>query len=138
VARLAVPRLGESWIVLSGASGRTLAFAPGHTNGSALPGAAGAAIVSGHRDSHFARLRELVVDDDIVVERPDGTTVHFRVDDLRIADSRSDRLRDPGVGRSLVLVTCWPFDALTAGGPLRFVATAHADGVRLAGTRSSR
>ena len=130
VARITVPRLGESWIVLSGASGRTLAFGPGHTDGSALPGEAGAAIVSGHRDSHFAALRALRVSDEIVVTRPDGARVHYRVDELRVADSRSARLRDPGIGRSLLLVTCWPFDALTAGGPLRFVASASAVDVR--------
>lgn len=125
VARIAIPRLGAAWIVLSGASGRTLAFGPGHTDGSALPGRLGAAIVSGHRDTHFSVLRGLQIGDLIAVERPDGATVEYRVEDLRIADARSDRLRDPGVGRSLVLVTCWPFDALTAGGPLRWVATAH-------------
>jgi sortase A len=137
VARLTLPRLGASWIVLSGASGRTLAFGPGHTDGSALPGETGAAIVSGHRDSHFARLRELALGDEITVERPDGSTVRYRVDELRVADSRSDRLRDPGVGRSLVLVTCWPFDALRAGGPLRFVAIAHADEAPLRDPQSS-
>jgi sortase A len=138
VARITVPRLGASWIVLSGASGRTLAFGPGHTDGSALPGEAGAAIVSGHRDTHFASLRALRVRDEIVVTRPDGTRVRYRVDDLRVADSRSTLLRDPGIGRSLLLVTCWPFDALTAGGPLRFVASASADDVRLAEDESPR
>lgn len=138
VARITLPRLGASWIVLSGASGRTLAFGPGHTDGSALPGEAGAAIVSGHRDSHFASLRALRIADEIVVERPDGARVHYRVDDLVVADSRSARLRDPGIGRSLLLVTCWPFDAATSGGPLRYVASATADDVRLAKNESLR
>jgi sortase A len=137
VARLTAPRLGEAWIVLAGSSGRTLAFGPGHTDGSALPGEIGAAIVSGHRDTHFARLRELRVGDEVLVERPDGTRIHYRVDDLRVADSRSDHLRDPGVGRSLVLVTCWPFDALTTGGPLRFVATAHAEHTSMSAAKGS-
>jgi sortase A len=100
VARITLPRLGASWIVLSGSSGRTLAFGPGHTDGSALPGEAGAAIVSGHRDTHFSSLRELRVDDEIVVERPDGARVRYRVDELRVADSRRARLRDPGIGRA--------------------------------------
>jgi sortase A len=126
VARITVPRLGASWIVLSGASGRTLAFGPGHSDGSALPGEAGAAIVSGHRDTHFASLRALQIADEIVVERPDGNRVRYRVDELEVADSRSARLRDPGIGRSLLLVTCWPFDALSAGGPMRFIASASA------------
>ena len=103
-----------------------------------MPGEAGAAIVSGHRDTHFASLRALQVSDEIIVTRPDGTRVHYRVDELRVADSRGARLRDPGIGRSLLLVTCWPFDALTAGGPLRYIASASADDVRLAETESPR
>jgi sortase A len=130
VARITLPRLGTSWIVLSGASGRTLAFGPGHTDGSALPGEVGAAIVSGHRNTHFASLRALQVADEIIVERPDGTRIHYHVDELRVADSRSTRLRDPGIGRSLLLVTCWPFDAPTSGGPLRLIASASADAAR--------
>jgi sortase A len=136
VARITLPRLDASWIVLSGSSGRTLAFGPGHTDGSALPGEAGAAIVSGHRDTHFSSLRELRVGDGIVVERPDGARVRYRVDELRVADSRRARLRDPGIGRSLLLVTCWPFDAATSGGPLRFVVSASADDLQLAGNAS--
>ncbi len=136
VARITLPRLGASWIVLSGSSGRTLAFGPGHTDGSALPGEAGAAIVSGHRDTHFSSLRELRVEDEIVVERPDGARVHYRIDELQVADSRSARLRDPGIGRSLLLVTCWPFNAATSGGPLRFVVSASADDLQLAGNAS--
>ena len=130
LARITVPRLGTSWIVLSGASGRTLAFGPGHTDGSALPGEVGAAIVSGHRDTHFASLRRLQVADEIIIERPDGVRIAYRVDELQVADSRNTRLRDPGIGRSLLLVTCWPFDAPTSGGPLRLIASASAEPAR--------
>ena len=41
VARLAVPALGVDEIVLAGASGRTLAFGPGHMDGTAAAGAPG-------------------------------------------------------------------------------------------------
>ena len=41
VARLEVPRLGIDEIVLAGGSGRTLAFAPGHVDGTAAPGSRG-------------------------------------------------------------------------------------------------
>jgi sortase A len=52
--------------------------------------------------------------------------VRYRIDDLSVADSRTARLRAAGSGRALVLVTCWPFGALTPGGPLRYVVTARA------------
>jgi sortase A len=123
VARLVIPGRDTSLIVLAGSSGRTLAFGPGHTQGSAPPGAAGTAIVSGHRDTHFAVLRDLRLGDELLVERPDGEVVRYRVEDLQIADSRSAKLRAETSDRVLLLVTCWPFDALVPGGPLRYVVT---------------
>src|SRR5262249_27448773 len=37
VARIEFPRQRESYIVLAGASGRTMAFGPGHVDGTATP-----------------------------------------------------------------------------------------------------
>ena len=43
---------------------------------------------------------------------------------MEVADSREAGLRiEPGQKR-LSLVTCYPFNALAAGGPLRYVVTA--------------
>lgn len=124
VARLVFPRLETSFVVLSGASGRTLAFGPGHTTGSAQPGGRGTAIISGHRDTHFALLRSLVPGDVVEVERPDGGIARYRVHGAEVLDSRNGGLRAEPEGSTLVLVTCWPFDALRPGGPFRYVVTA--------------
>lgn len=126
VARIEIPRLATRFVVLSGATGRTLAFAPGHSEGSALPGAVGTAIVSGHRDTHFAALRELRRGDELRVERADGIVVRYMVESLEVADARTSRIGIAAGGRWLVLVTCWPFDAAVPGGPLRYVAVARA------------
>jgi sortase A len=127
VARLRLPRLDASLIVLSGASGRTLAFGPGHTQGSSLPGEMGTSIVSGHRDTHFEVLREVRRGDEVVVERTGGELVRYRVEGLDVVDSRTTGLGADEDGRALVLVTCWPFDALRPGGPWRYVVTARAE-----------
>jgi len=126
VARLRIPRLDASLVVLSGASGRTLAFGPGHTQGSSLPGEGGTSVVSGHRDTHFEVLRELRRGDELLVERGDGVSVRYRVEALEVVDSRGAGVRAAGDERALVLVTCWPFDALNPGGPWRYVVTARA------------
>ncbi len=42
-----------------------------------------------------------------------------------VLDSRSERLTTNQAEASLLLVTCYPFDALLPGGPLRFVVTAR-------------
>ena len=53
-------------LVLAGASGRTLAWGPGHLDGSAPPGAAGNAVLSAHRDTHFRFLQRVVPGDPLV------------------------------------------------------------------------
>ena len=125
VARLTVPAHGVDVIVLAGASGRTLAFGPGHAAGSAMPGAAGTAIVTAHRDTHFAFLARVRAGEIVVVQVPGRPPAAFRVSDTAVVDARTAAvLNDDGVS-TLVLLTCYPFDAVTAGGPLRYVVTAE-------------
>ncbi len=126
VARLRAPRLGIERIVLEGDSGRTLAFGPGHSPSSAAPGTHGVTVLSAHRDTHFAFLRDLASGDHIALDTPRGTR-HYRIDDLRVFDVRDGQAHIAHDRDGLVLVTCFPFDALVPGGPLRYVVSAVAD-----------
>jgi sortase A len=126
VARLRVPAHGVDLIVLSGVSGRTLAFGPGHAPDSALPGAPGTEIVTAHRDTHFRFLERVRRGDEVFVEAPGGPIVRFLVQELSVVDSRSAVIHRNPRTAALVLMTCYPFDALVAGGPLRYVVTARA------------
>jgi sortase A len=130
VARLVVPRLEVDLFVLAGANGRTIAFGPGHVFGTPRPGEAGNSAIGGHRDTHLAFLRDLGIGTELVVERPDGARRRYRVDWTSVLDKREVWvLKNEGPTR-LTLITCYPFDALRAGGPLRYVVTASAiDGV---------
>ena len=126
IARLSLGGSRPDLFVLAGASGRTLAFGPGHHDDSALPGTDGNAVLSAHRDTHFRALRDLAVGDELAVERPDGVVVVYRVQQVSVVDRRDVVLpRDPGLPM-LTLVTCWPFDAVAAGTPLRYVVVATA------------
>lgn len=126
IARLRAPAQGTNVLVLAGASGRTLAFGPGHLDGSALPGDTGNAVITAHRDTHFGFLRAVATGDELVVERADGAERRFRIRDAYVADHRHLRIaRDTDVP-TLTLVTCYPFDALAPGGPLRYVVVAEA------------
>ncbi|MGH7305397.1 MAG: class GN sortase [Candidatus Rokuibacteriota bacterium] len=126
VARLWVPAHGVDLIVLAGVSGRTLAFGPGHAPDSALPGTPGTEIVTAHRDTHFRFLERVRHGDEILVEAPGRSLTRFRVQEISIVDSRSAVIRAEPRAPALVLMTCYPFDALVPGGPLRYVVTAHA------------
>ena len=130
VAKLYAPAQGTELLVLAGASGRTLAWGPGLLDGTARPGERGNAVVSAHRDTHFRFLAHASVGDPLVVERPDGVRVTYRIVTTRVADaSRLAIPRDADVP-TLTLVTCWPFDAIAPGGTLRYVVVAQADGGR--------
>ena len=127
VARITVPGRGIERFVLAGANGRTIAFGPGHVFGTPLPGAAGNSVIGAHRDTHFAFLRALRPGEDIVIQKSAATTRRYRVSGAEIVDKSETRVlaQPPGETR-LTLITCYPFDALRAGGPLRYVVTAQA------------
>ena len=92
--------------------------------GTPLPGAAGNSVIGGHRDTHLAFLRNVKRGETLTVERADGTHTDYRVTDLDVLDKRDTWVtRNEGPSR-LTLITCWPFDALRAGGPERYVVIA--------------
>ena len=125
VARLTA-RSGEiDLIVLAGGSGRTLAFGPGHLSASALPGTPGNAVIAGHRDTHFRFLEDLKPGELLNVESSDRRRHVYKVVNIEIVDSRKGSLLLDTEAAFLSLVTCYPFDARAAGGPLRYVVTAR-------------
>jgi sortase A len=125
IARLIVPRHRIDEIVLAGANGRTLAFGPAYHEDSAKPGTMGVSIITGHRDTHFRFLSRLEPGDRIDVETPQGTLVSYRVLGNSVVDSRLPFLVSEEDGNTLLLVTCYPFDTLVPGGPLRYVVMAE-------------
>lgn len=125
VARLSARGGDVELIVLEGGSGRTLAFGPGHMSTSVMPGERGNSIVAGHRDTHFQFLQYLQKGEAIRVDTPDGRGHLFAVTNIDVVDSRRGSiLLDTDVAM-LSLVTCYPFNARTPGGPMRYVVTAE-------------
>ena len=125
VARLTARSGAVDLIVLAGGSGRTLAFGPGHLSASALPGETGNAVIAGHRDTHFQFLKDVRRGELFNVESSNGSQHLYEVVELEIVDSRKASLLLDSNAAVLSLVTCYPFDARAAGGPLRYVVTAR-------------
>lgn len=122
IAILEVPRLGLREIVLEGSSGRNLAFGPTLVNTGQLDQSSDR-VLSGHRDTHFSFLKELKTGD-LLRLRTTTEIRDYRVSWQEAVDSRQQQLViDDSVDR-LTLLTCYPFDTTTAGGPLRWVVTA--------------
>lgn len=126
VARLSTADGNIDLIVLAGGSGRTLAFGPAHLSASAMPGDAGNTIIAGHRDTHFNFLKDLRPGQTLVLETPGGSKVLYQVVSLEVVDSRRAGLLLEAPIPVLSLVTCYPFDSVETGGPLRFVVTGRA------------
>lgn len=124
VARMRVPALDLDFIVLSGGTGNALAFGPSHQPVSAQPGSPGHVILGGHRDTHFSFLQEFPRGGEIQVQGTDGRWRVYEATEFEVADVRRDRLMLDEAGHRLTLVTCFPFDAMDPGGPLRYVVDA--------------
>ena len=124
VARLIAPAQRADLLVLAGANGRTIAFGPGHLDGTPLPGGAGNSVIGGHRDTHLAFLRDVKRGETFTVERANGARTDYRVTDLDVLDKRDTWVTNNEGPSRLTLITCWPFDALRAGGPQRYVVIA--------------
>jgi sortase A len=124
IARIRVPQRNIELYVLDNASPRALAFGPAHVGGTAMPASAGNTVIVAHRDTHFAFLRELRVDEEIEVEASRGARARYRVRDVAVVDQGESRVLDPADSSQLTLVTCFPFDAVLPGTRLRYVVIA--------------
>ena len=124
VARIDVPRLNRSAVVLHGDSGEALAFGPGHVGGTPEPGRRGTAVYLAHRDTHFAFLGRLRPGDAVEVTRRDGRRFRYRVARARVAHRYASGVDAASPGERLVLATCWPLDGRTRG-PLRYLVEAE-------------
>ena len=125
VARLMVPSRRVDLYVLDNASARALAFGPAHVGGTAAPGSFGNSVLVAHRDTHFSFLRHVERGDEVVVETSGGRRIRYRVSEVTIMDKDEARVMDEPGAPQLTLVTCYPFDAVRPGTPLRYVVVAE-------------
>ncbi|NVK21913.1 MAG: class GN sortase [Kangiellaceae bacterium] len=127
IAKLNIPTLNIEQIVLSGASGRNLAFGPGLLLSSDSPEKQGYSIIGGHRDTHFKFLKELKIGQKVFLQDKDGNMHQYEITTTEIHNIETDKILDRGENQ-LTLVTCYPFDTLETGGPLRYLV--HAEKLR--------
>ncbi len=124
VAQLKSSKMKGELFVLAGASGTSLAFGPGHLDGSSLPSEMGTIVIGGHRDTHFKFMQKLQYGDVLELQDKRGKWTKYQVHALEIHNTETDQLHSDLLDHELVLITCYPFDALISGGPLRFVVKA--------------
>jgi len=116
------PRQGIVRYVLSDASMRMLAFGP-----VAVKTQAGE-VYFGHNDTHFAFLRHLRKNDSLFITGDDRVRRAYRIIDFQVTEEDAIRvpLEEGNDHDRVVLVTCYPFDALITNSSQRYVVTALA------------
>jgi sortase A len=124
VARLDIPLLEESLIVLGDASGEAMAFGPGLVGGDPLSADIHTVAVGGHRDTHLAFLEHIPPGSIFILQNLAGTTHRYELLDKQIVDTRTQALTISQANPGLVLITCYPFNARQTGGTKRLVVRA--------------
>jgi len=124
IAKMAIPSINMEVIILSGSSGRSLAFAPGHISGSVSPGGFGNSLISAHRDTHFQNLDQLKSDDLIYIERADGKDYVFKVASMEVVNTEQQAIALNSDKPKLGLITCYPLKGVQADPNKRFFVRA--------------
>lgn len=123
VGAISIPSIGLNEIILSGDSGASLAFGPGLSQSGAALDEQGVKLISAHRDTHFEKLQNINIDDEIFIKTATSSR-YYRVKDIRVVDSRTHTINSDNSIYDLVLATCYPFDSVSVGGSERFIVQA--------------
>ncbi len=121
VAKLTFPSLNENLYVLAGSHGSSLAFGPGHMDGTALPHELGTMVINGHRDTHFSLLEKLSIGETFSIQSSAGIWRQYKVINTHIIDTRKESWFINRESNEIHLVTCYPFQGLDINPPLRYV-----------------
>ena len=127
ILRLTIPDHEVDQIVLKGTSGQSLAFGPAFHEESLLPGNGGTTVVSSHRDSHGIYIKNLKIGDIIKLQDRYKQWHTYTIDDFSIIDVKNYSILTLNTEDNLLIITCYPFNAIRSGTPLRYVVSASLD-----------
>jgi sortase A len=122
LAVLRIPRIGLEVAVLEGTDELTLNRALGHITDTAPPGGEGNSGIAGHRDGFFRGLKDIGEGELLELDTLHGRDV-YRVERTWIVNPEEVSVLNPTPGRTLTLVTCYPF-YYVGSAPQRFIVRA--------------
>jgi sortase A len=123
VLRLQSIKHDQDLIVLSGDTGNVLAFGPGLSSDTPYINQLSSLMISGHRDTHFAFLQNVSLGEKFEVTTADNNKQIYQVSNIEIIDTTKQDITISDDRAEIKLITCFPFDAVVAGGSLRYVVT---------------
>ena len=121
---LEIPSHNISQIVLNGTSGQSLAFGPSFHEESFLPHERKITIISSHRDSHGVYIKKLQLGEEIKLQDQYKKWHSYIIDDFFIINVQEEKITMENNDQHLLLVTCYPFNAIRSGTPYRYVVSA--------------
>jgi sortase A len=122
LAVLRIPKIRVEVAVLPGTDEFVLNRAVGHIPGTALPGTDGNSAIAGHRDGFFRGLKDLEAGDGIEIDTLRGRETYL-VEAMWVVDPEDVWVLDATPGRSITLVTCYPFYFIGSA-PHRYIVRA--------------
>ena len=111
VARLDVPALRISRIVLDKSSGQAMTWGIGLVEAS-MTHSNSPIILAGHRDSHMSFMAHLSKGDELKFQLSDRSRETYIVNSIEITDQPKLGLLPSNNKRQLMLTTCWPIHGI--------------------------
>lgn len=108
IGSLAIPALGQLLPIFEGTSVDELKRGVGHFIQSVLPGEKDNCVLSGHRETVFARVGKLKIGDQLIVQTSAGKFT-YEIVLIRIVDKEDRTVIVPTDHAVLTLTTCYPF-----------------------------
>jgi sortase A len=123
IGEIQIRRLGLTAVVAQGESATTLQRAVGHLSDTALPGELGNVVLAGHRDTFFRPLKGVRPGDAITLKTQEGD-FEYLVESSAVVRPSNIEVLEPSGGRTLTLITCFPF-SYVGSAPDRFIVRAR-------------
>ncbi|GLS84405.1 class GN sortase [Paraferrimonas haliotis] len=123
LAKLTLANNDKPIMVLQGADMSTLAFGPGMVSSERqypVPNK----VIFGHKDTHFAALKNLKLGDDIRLVTADKQVLDYQVTERKVVSEDDTHLLVNPNQEVLSLVTCYPFNSQIIGGDKRYLVQA--------------
>ena len=84
-------------------------------------------MLSSHRDSHGIYIKKLQIGDIIKLQDRYKQWHTYKIDDFNIIDVNKNSVLTLNTKDNLLIITCYPFNAIRSATPLRYVVTASQD-----------
>lgn len=119
-----LPKLNKELPIFEGTEENELSKGVGHFSKTSMPGDGKQILLSGHRDTVFTGLGDLVSGDEIIVSYPYGDFTYI-IEKTKITDAKDPTIIDLDLNEEeLVLSTCYPFNFIGSA-PDRYIIYAY-------------